>query len=105
MDVLEDGEWKKIRIAGKYVGFVYGRYIVNVSVGDYIAQVVNVPDGDHLNVRISPKDGADILPDWPNLSNGNVVEVLGEVGNGWDYIRIGGKSQGYVYGKNYLRKV
>lgn len=105
VDVLEDGEWKKIRIAGKYVGFVYGRYIVNVSVGDYIAQVVNVPDGDHLNVRISPKDGADILPDWPNLSNGNVVEVLGEVGNGWDYIRIGGKSQGYVYGKNYLRKV
>ena len=105
VDVLEDGEWKKIKIAGKYVGFVYGKYIVNVSVGHYIAQVVNVPDGDHLNVRISPKDGADILPDWPYLSNGNVVEVLGEVGNGWDYVRIGGRSQGYVYGKKYLKRM
>lgn len=105
VDVLEEGEWKKIRIAGKYVGFVYGKYIVNVSVGDYIAQVVNVPEGDRLNVRMGPNDEADILPDWPNLSNGNVVEVLGEVGNGWDYVRIGDRSQGYVYGKKYLRKM
>ena len=60
---------------------------------------------DKLNVRIYPRDDADILKDWPYLSNGNVVEVLGEVGNGWDYIRIGGTSQGYVYGKTYLQKI
>ncbi len=105
VEVLEDGEWKKIRIAGKYIGYVYGKYIANVSSGQYLAKVVNVPKEDKLNVRIYPRDDADILKDWPYLSNGNVVEVLGEVGNGWDYIRIGGTSQGYVYGKTYLQKI
>ncbi len=105
VDVLEDGDWKKIRIAGKYIGYVYGKYITNISSGDYIAKVVNIPDDDVLNVRVSPDNDADLLQDWPHLSDGNVVEVLGEVGNGWDYVRIGGKSQGYVYGEKYLKRM
>lgn len=105
VDVLEDGDWKKVRIAGKYIGYVYGKYITNISSGDYIAKVVNIPNGDVLNVRVSPNDNAELLSDWPHLSDGNVVEVLGEVGNGWDYVRIGGTSQGYVYGAKYLERV
>ena len=107
VEVLEERNdgWDKIRIAGQYVGYAYGKYITNVSEIKYDAEVCNVPAGDVLNVRVNPWDDADLLPEWPGLSNTNRVGVLGEVGNGWTRIRIAGQYDGFVYGEKYLKRV
>lgn len=107
VEVLEEEEngWDKIRIAGRYVGYVFGKYITDVSEILYDAEVCNVPLGDRLNVRVNPWNDADILPEWPALSNTNRVGVLGEVGNGWTRIRIMNQYDGFVYGEKYLKKV
>lgn len=107
VEVLEERNdgWDKIRIAGQYVGYAYGKYITNVSEIKYDAEVCNVPAGDVLNVRVNPWDDADLLPEWPGLSNTNRVGVLGDVGNGWTRIRIAGQYDGFVYGEKYLKRV
>ena len=107
VEVLEEEEngWDKIRIAGQYVGYAFGKYIADVSEILYDAEVCNVPDGDVLNVRVNPWDDADLLPEWPGLSNTNRVGVLGEVGDGWTRIRIMNQYDGFVYGEKYLKKV
>lgn len=106
VEVLDDMDsgWVKVRIAALYIGYVFGKYLVNVSEGKYLAKVVNVPEGDRLNVRVNPGDGEPLLDQWPGLSNGNVVEVLGDVGNGWMYVKIADKYKGYVFG-SYLERV
>ena len=71
----------------------------------YDAEVCNVPDGDVLNVRVNPWDDADLLPEWPGLSNTNRVGVLGEVGDGWTRIRIMNQYDGFVYGEKHLKRV
>lgn len=105
VEVLDEmsNDWKKVRIAFKAEGYVYGAYLTNVSERKYVAMVVNVPDGDKLNVRINPGNDEPLLKEWPYLGNGNLVDVLGEVGNGWVYILIAGKYHGYVYG-TYLEQ-
>lgn len=107
VEVLEEEEngWDKIRIAGQYVGYAFGKYIADVSKILYDAEVCNVPLGDKLNVRVNPWDNADILTEWPTLSNTNRVGVLGEVGNGWTRIRIMNQYDGFVYGESYLKRV
>lgn len=107
VEVLEEEEngWDKIRIDGQYVGYAFGKYIADVSEILYDAEVCNVPDGDVLNVRVNPWDDADLLPEWPGLSNTNRVGVLGEVGDGWTRIRIMNQYDGFVYGKKYLKRV
>lgn len=107
VEVLEEEEngWDKIRIAGQYVGYAFGKYIADVSEILYDAEVCNVPEGDTLNVRVNPWDDADLLPEWPGLSNTNRVGVLGEVGDGWTRIRIMNQYDGFVYGKKYLKRV
>ena len=106
VEVLEnlDSGWVKIRIAARYIGYVFGDYLVNVSEGKYLAKVVNVPERDSLNVRVNPGNEEPLLKEWPRLSNGNVVEVLGAVGNGWMYVKIAAKYKGYVFG-TYLERI
>lgn len=52
-----------------------------------------------LPVRSAPSESAELLPDWPYLGQGNLVDVCGEVG-AWCYIRIAGKYFGYIPAEN-----
>lgn len=53
---------------------------------------INLPP---LPVRSAPSESAELLPDWPYLGQGNLVDVCGEIGD-WCYVQIAGKYFGYV---------
>lgn len=52
-----------------------------------------------LPVRSAPSESAELLPDWPYLGHGNLVDVCSEIGD-WCYIRIAGKYFGYIPAEN-----
>ena len=63
--------------------------------------VYGLKAGDFLNVRTSPAVEKDnLLPEWPQLANGNEVDILdvvtGKDGSAWFYIRIAAKYFGYA---------
>ena len=63
--------------------------------------VYGLKAGDFLNVRTSPAVEKDnLLPEWPQLANGNEVDILDVVtakdGSAWFYIRIAAKYFGYA---------
>lgn len=74
---------------------VFGTSVLTVK------KVANVSAGDVLNVRTGPGNEEPILPEWPYLSNGDLVDVLEVVAGGWYKVRIAGRHIGYVYG-SYL---
>ncbi len=57
--------------------------------------VVNLEDGDLLNVRTGPGVSYGLLSQWPKLAEGNEVDVLARYDNGWAKINIQG-AKGYV---------
>lgn len=77
-----------------------GQTVVEPSSNMLYAKVVDVPDGDVLNVRIGPGAEYDRLKAWPALGNGNEVDVVGRNdGQTWLYIRIAGEHFGWVSAK------
>ena len=59
------------------------------------ARVTNLTAGDHLNVRTAPNADASKLVEWPELSEGNEVDVVELYSNGWAKVLIQG-NVGYV---------
>ncbi|MGO5165195.1 MULTISPECIES: N-acetylmuramoyl-L-alanine amidase [unclassified Candidatus Paralachnospira] len=59
------------------------------------ARVTNLAAGDHLNVRTAPNADANRLAAWPELSEGNEVDVVEMYTNGWAKVLIKG-NVGYV---------
>lgn len=59
------------------------------------ARVCNLTAGDHLNVRTAPNADANRLAAWPELSEGNEVDVVEMYTNGWAKVLIQG-NVGYV---------
>ncbi len=59
------------------------------------ARVTNLTAGDHLNVRTAPNADAGKLAAWPELSEGNEVDVVEMYSNGWAKVLIQGNT-GYV---------
>lgn len=59
------------------------------------ARVTNLAAGDHLNVRTAPNADATKLAVWPELSEGNEVDVVELYSNGWAKVLIQGNT-GYV---------
>lgn len=59
------------------------------------ARVTNLAAGDHLNVRTAPNADANRLAAWPQLSEGNEVDVVEMYTNGWAKVLIQG-NVGYV---------
>ena len=58
-------------------------------------------------VRVSPDANAALLPEYPSLNPGNLVDVYDEVtnknGNKWYYVGIANKYFGYVFAKRVVK--
>lgn len=95
--------WYKIRIAGRHIGYVNASYLFPDN-GSWVGQVhvANV-----LNVRKTPIQLSDnIYKPHPQLGNGNLIDVIGQVGE-WYRIRIrtyDGKDYHVAYAhKDYIK--
>lgn len=87
---------KRIKTEG-FQGFV-----TKVAVqGDYKAWVGRVT-ADKLNVRIGASADYANLEEWPLLSKGNLVDIIGESGD-WYQVKIAGQHKGWV-SKQYIQK-
>ncbi len=76
-----------------------GQVVEQPSSSMLYAKVVNVPDGDVLNVRIGPAATYDRLKAHPALGNGNDIDVCGRNDSqSWLYIRIRQDDGSYVFG-------
>ncbi len=103
---LYSNGWAKVGIRGA-AGYVNSYYleIREAGTGSYPVWVGKASglDGLRLNVRTGPGTSYDLLPAWPKLSEGNLVDVTGENGD-WYQVRIAGKAVGWV-SKAYLARV
>lgn len=107
LQVLRTG-WMKIVWPGDPRGYAYTS---NVGGGywkytDYARKVIahgvvtNLKAGQKLNVRTGAGTEYPLLPEWPQLANGNEVDILDVVtakdGSAWFEIRIAGKYIGFA---------
>ena len=122
VDVLEKmGSWYLIRIAGRYEGYIYAKYIKKVeetktetaknveSSGtslnrnpQWVGKVTT-----KLNVRSWAGKENPKIKSWPQLAAGNLIDVCDTIkasnGDDWYYIRIAGKIYGFVSAKYIVR--
>lgn len=118
-EVLERvGSWYQIRIAYKYVGYIYQDYVSkkvepaksNEAPSELSkdAKWVGKVTADLLNVRTWAGKENEKIKSWPQLGKGNLVDVCDTVkasnGDDWHYIRIDGRVYGFVSAK-YIKKV
>lgn len=96
--------WYRIKIAETHEGYVNASYIMPLD-GDYVGVVYNAKD--YLNVRKTPEQTSNnIYTPYPRLGNGNMIRVIGEIGN-WLRIRIENGNDFHIayVSKNYVKKV
>lgn len=121
-EVLEKvGSWYKIRIAYKYVGYIYQNYVKKQESATTETQEessggtlnrerkwVGKVTADILNVRTWAGAENEKIKSWPQLGKGNLIDVCDTVkasnGDDWYYICIAGRVYGFVSAK-YIKKV
>lgn len=102
VDVIgESGYRYKVKIAGKYTGYIEKTYLVAPTTKAYPVGKVTA---NKLNVRKSPavKDN-NILSEYQELKKGDLVDIIEEK-DGWDHILIGKTYAAYVSAK-YIQRV
>ena len=102
VDVIgESGYRYKVKIAGKYTGYIEKTYLIAPTTKPYPVGKVTA---NKLNVRKSPavKDN-NILSEYQELKKGDLVDIIEEK-DGWDHILIGKTYAAYVSAK-YLQRV
>ncbi len=117
VDVFEQiGSWYKVRIAGKYIGYVYKDYIKkhneeNKNSNEVLNRKplwVGKVTADTLNVRSWAGASSPKIKSWPQLGKENLVDVCDTIkalnGDDWYYIRIDGRIYGFVSAK-FIKRV
>lgn len=117
VDVYERiGSWYKVKIAGKYVGYVFAKYIEEVKEENKADSVLSkepkfvgrVANCSNLNVHTWAGKTSPNIKSWPVLAAGNLVDVCDTIkasnGDDWNYIRIDGRIYGFVNAK-YIERV
>ena len=116
VDVLEQmGSWYLIRIAGKYEGYIYAKYIKKVEETKQESSGTSLNRNPQwtgkvttlLNVRSWAGAENPRSKSYPQLAKGNLVDVCDTIkaknGDDWYYIRIAGKIYGFV-NADYISK-
>ena len=114
VDVYEQvGSWYKVKIVGKYVGYIYAKYVVKVEENKEDSVLSKEPKfvgkaETLLNVRSWPGKESPVIKSWPLLGVGNLIDVCDTMkasnGDDWYYIRIDGRIYGFVRAK-YIERV
>lgn len=117
VDVYERiGTWYKVKVAGKYNGYVFAEYIEEVKEetksGSSLSKepkfVGEVSNCSLLNVHTWAGKTSPNIKSWPLLAEGNLIDVCDTIkasnGDDWYYIRIDGRIYGFVNAK-YIERV
>ena len=117
VDVYERiGSWYKVKIACKYDGYVFAKYIEEVKEENKADSVLSkepkfvgrVANCSKLNVHTWAGKTSPNIKSWPVLAAGNLVDVCDTTkasnNDDWYYIRIDGRIYGFVNAK-YIERV
>ena len=81
----------------------YPAFITRSSSGTTYNTWVGCVTADKLNVRTGASADCPNLQEWPLLSKGNLIDIIGESGD-WYQIKIAGQYKGWA-SKKYIQKV
>ena len=117
VDVLgrygNNGNWYRVCIAGKYVGYAWADSIIATDTDAY--KKANADKGFKIYtgeiirtsaVHVEPKKSSDAISGWPKLVKTNLVDVIGKGGkdNGWSKVCVANQFIGYVWAGNIKKK-
>ncbi len=122
VDGKASGAWTHVKVAGMGIGYVYTKYIkrdgqavpenpvsgISGKQDRFRRLFVGKVTADILNVRTWAGTGYPCINAYPQLSYGNLVDVMDftqkdEHEDKWYYARIGGSIYGFVHSK-YIQK-
>ena len=123
VDGVTQGQWTHAKVANMGIGYVYTSYIKHdnpaPSASTPSTTITNKQDktqrlfvgkvtADKLNVRTWAGMGNPCIKSYPQLSFGNLVDVMNFTqkapdGSNWYYVRIAGKYYGFVHSQ-YIQK-
>ena len=113
------GSWTHVKVAGIGIGYVYTRYISHDGKTAASTVISGKQDktkrlfvgkvtADKLNVRTWAGTGYPTIKAYPQLTQGNLVDVMDftqkdESGEKWYYVRIAGRYFGFVH-SGYIQR-
>ena len=115
VDGKTSGGWTHVKVAGLGIGYVCTKYIKHDGQTDAPITITGKQDktrrlfvgkvtADKLNVRTWAGTGYPCINSYPQLSRGNLVDVMDftqrdEHGEKWYYVRIAGTYHGFVHSR------